>query len=224
MFPGEGTENQSSEESCLVSRWQHGDSSAAQELLTRHYGALTRFFQNKVGCSDAEDLVQETMAAVMASSERFEGRSTFKAYMLSIARLRLYECYRKKRRDQQVFEFDTVTVFDLSSSPSVCAAQRSEQRLLLEALRRIPLNSQIVLELHYWEDLSGTEIADAVGLPVDTAYSRLRKAKALLKRKLEVLANSKELLESTCDRLDVWANSLRQQCALASRGETTSPI
>lgn len=198
------------EESELVTAWNAGDRSAGEELLRRHSGCLQRFFSNKVTVSP-EDLVQETIVAVIDGHERYEGRSTFRAYLLSIARHRLFEHYRKRKRDLKYVEFDTVTAFDLGPSPSVCAAQENDQRLLLEALRRIPLNYQIVLELCYWEDLSGPEIAEAIGTPLDTAYSRLRKAKTLLKKKLEVLVTSREALETTEARLELWANAVRAQ-------------
>lgn len=196
----------------LVAAWSAGDRAAGQELLRRYAGCLQRFFRNKVTLI-AEDLVQETMLAILDGHERYEGRSTFRAYLLSIARHRLYDHYRKRKRDLEHMEFDTVTVADFGPSPSVCVAKENEQRLLLEALRQIPLNYQIVLELCYWEDMTGPEISEVIGAPLDTAYSRLRKAKALLKKKLEVLAGSREVLQTTQDRLELWASAVRQRTA-----------
>lgn len=196
----------------LVARWLAGDTNACAELLRMHRACLYRFFRNKLGNS-ADDLVQETMEIVLSCQERFEGRSTFRAFLLSIARHRLFEYYRKKELNQRYFEFDTVTVFDMCPSPSIQVAEKGEQRLLLEALRHIPLNYQIVLELHYWEDLTGPEIAEAVSVPVDTVYSRLRIAKALLKEQMERLANCRETLDNTLDHLDQWAGDIRDNLA-----------
>src|SRR5690606_27274228 len=137
-----------------------------------------RFFANKVP-NDIDDLVQQTLSALLASRERFEGRSTFRAYVLSIARFQLYEHVRRRQRTNAVLELDSLSAFDLSPSPSTLLAQRRDQWLLLEALRRIPLSFQVALELHYWEDLSGSELACVLGVPVDTAYSRVRKGREL---------------------------------------------
>lgn len=196
----------------LVSAWLAGDTAAGEALLAMHSPCLVRFFRNKIG-NNPDDLVQETMAEAIVSKQRFEGRASFRSFLLSIARHRLFEHYRKRRVEQKYFEFDAVSVADMSPSPSTQLGERGEQRLLLEALRNIPLNLQIVLELHYWEDLSGPEVADALEIPVDTAYSRLRKAKSVLKKKLEILATSREALHSTTDRLELWAGSVRQQLA-----------
>ena len=199
----------------LLDAWRAGDQAAAQTLLGRHEATLQRFFRNKTSYG-ADDLVQLTFMAALKNRDNFEGRSSFRSYLLSIARYTLYEHYRSMDRRQQVFEFNTVTLYDLSPSPSTHAAQRDEERLLLEALRRIPINLQIALELHYWEDLSGPELAEVLDVPVDTVYSRLRKAKELLRKKLKVIASSPELLHQTQENLGGWARSVREQVGLDS--------
>jgi RNA polymerase sigma factor (sigma-70 family) len=200
----------------LLLRWKDGDRGAGEALLRQYQPRLVRFFQNKTS-RGADDLVQQTMMAAMDGRDRFEGRASFRAYLFSIARYTLYEHYRSNRRSDEVLEFNTVTLFDISPSPSVHAAARSEQRILLEALRRLPVNLQIALELHYWEDLSGPELAEILEIPVDTVYSRLRKAKELLKKKIKVMESSPDLLHETVTNLNSWARSIRDR---ASDSET----
>jgi RNA polymerase sigma-70 factor (ECF subfamily) len=87
-------------------------------------------------------------------------------------------------------------------------ARAQEQRLLLEALRAISVNFQVVLELYYWEDLSTTEIAAVLGVPVGTVRSRLDRARDALESAMTRIASSNELLQSTLTRLDDWAREL----------------
>jgi RNA polymerase sigma factor (sigma-70 family) len=196
------------EDTELLEQWRGGDELAGTQLLKRYYDVLFRFFANKVD-SEADDLVQVTMMAVLSGRDRFEMRSTFRAYLLSIARFQLYEHYRKRRRRDAVLEYDSVSAFDLSPSPSMHVAARAEQQLLLEALRRMPVNFQVALELHYWEDLSGPELAEVLNVPVDTAYSRLRKARELLKKKMKVVAAGLDLARPDDDTLDEEGRALR---------------
>lgn len=181
----------------LLERWRNGDKQAEAELLRRYFDILYRFFANKVS-GDVDDLVQLTITALVKGRDNFQQRSTFRAYVLSIARYQLFELVRARKRDGSLFEHDTITAFDLSPSPSALVLERHQNTLLLEALRRIPLSFQVALELHYWEDLSGPELAEVLGVPVDTAYSRLRKARALVKDQLRILAASER---STLGRL-----------------------
>ena len=185
----------------LLERWRQGDKGSEKQLLERYFPLLYRFFSNKVPV-DVDDLVQKTMVALVSGRDRFEGRSTFRAYLLSIARFQLYEHVRQRKRSSEVIEYDSVSAFDLSPSPSALAAARRDQQLMLEALRRIPLNFQIALELHYWEDMNGPELAEALGIPVDTVYSRLRKARELVKKHMRMLLGPPS---SSGGQADVWA-------------------
>jgi RNA polymerase sigma-70 factor (ECF subfamily) len=170
----------------LLEGWRTGDKRSEAQLLRRYFDVLYRFFANKVP-GDADDLVQLTITALVKNRDSFEQRSSFRAYVLSIARFQLYEFIRTRKRMSSLFEYDTVTAYDLSPSPSALAAEHNQNALLLEALRRIPLNFQVALELHYWEELSGPELAEVLGVPLDTAYSRLRKARQLLKDQLRLM-------------------------------------
>lgn len=194
----------------LLERWRGGNKAAGDALVKSCLPILYRFFANKVS-SDVDDLVQQTVAALAAARDQFENRSSFRSYLLSIARYQLYEYIRCRNRSNTHLEYDTVTAYDLSPSPSTMAVARAEQQMLLEALRRIPLNLQIALELHYWEELSGPELADALGIPLDTAYSRVRKARELVKKQLRILAGglggNRSKLPDDSDA--TWENEIR---------------
>jgi RNA polymerase sigma factor (sigma-70 family) len=192
----------------LLASWRAGDEHAGEELFRRHYDVLYRFFHNKLS-RDVDDLVQNVLLALLNKPDAFAQRGTFKAYLLGVARFQLYDAYRKRQRDEARLEFDTVTVHDLDPSPSQHVAGRGEERLLLEALRRMPVDLQIALELTYWEDSSAPEIAQVLGIPVDTVYSRVRRGKDLLKKQLDALTQEARRLESTHSDLEGWAHAIR---------------
>ena len=73
------------------------------------------------------------------------------------------------------------------------------ERLLLLALQRIPLESQVILELQYWEELSTAEIGVILGVPVNTVYSRLHRARQSLKRVIAELAPDVEIVVPEVD-------------------------
>lgn len=191
----------------LLEQWRRGDRTAGDALLKNYFPVLYRFFANKFA-GDVDDLVQQTMIALSDARDRFENRCSFRSYLLSIARFQLYENVRRQQRANAHLEYDTVTAFDLSPSPSTLAVVHAQQQHLLEALRRIPLNYQIALELHYWEDLSGPELAEALGVPLDTAYSRVKKARELLKKQLRALAIGQPVSRAA-QQEEVWERELR---------------
>lgn len=194
----------------LLRRWREGDRAAGEALFERHFDAIARFFRNKVD-HGIDDLIQRTFLACVESRDKFRGDSSFRTYLFGVAHNVLGKHYRSKRRHGDRIDFGVTSVHDLGPSPSVIVAKHREQRLLLEALRRIPLDLQVVLELYYWEKLPAPEVARVVGVPEGTARTRIRRAKQLLEQEMAKLAESKDHLETTMANLEGWAASLRDQ-------------
>lgn len=197
-------------EADLLASWRDGDKAAGKELFGRHYEAVARFFRNKVG-TEAPDLVQKTFLGCLESMERFRGSGSFRSFLFAVAYRQLCKHYRSRTAERARFDVGSVTAYDLDPTPSRVLAQRREQRLLLEGLRRIPIAYQVVLELHYWEQMSATEIASALEDPVGTVKSRIRRGRALLEEQFAVLAGSGPELQSTVGNLEQWAAQLRDQ-------------
>ena len=65
-----------------------------------------------------------------------------------------------------------LSVLELSNTPSRAVQAKDERKLLSLGLRRIPLDLQICLELHYWEGLPGVEIARVLELDPTTVRTR----------------------------------------------------
>ena len=192
----------------LLQEWRNGDMVAGEILFERYYEPIARFFRGKV-LTDIADLVQETFVACVAGRDRLQVDASFRAYIFSVARNVLCAHLRDKYRDDDVVDFDATSVEDLAPGPISQIVNRHEQRLLLEALRRIPVNFQILLELRYWEQLKTTDIAEALGLPHGTVRARLTKARQLLDQAMSTMADSAALLESTMANFEEWARQCR---------------
>ena len=191
----------------LFDAWVKGSRRAAASLFERHFDAIDRFFRNKV-LEGHEDLVQQTFAACIEGRDRFRRDSSFRTYLFAIAHNVLRAHFRSRRRDNQHIAFTEVSACDFAPGPSTMFRARREQQLLLEALRQIPLDYQILLELYYWEELSGSAIAEIVELPENTVRSRIRKGKQLLEKKMKVLARNADELKNTLEDLEQWARSI----------------
>ena len=213
----------------LLEAWCRGDRAAGAELFERHYPSVARFFHNKVPEAAQEDLIHETFLACLTGAARFRGQARFRTYLFGIARNVLAEHVRRlARRNARLgseVNLDETPAVSFGLSPVATVAQREEQRLLLEALRRIPLSYQIALELHYWEELTAAEIGLVLGVPLGTAKTRIYDGREHLEDQLRKLARSPEALRSTLDDLDRWARRIRDQTAPAPdpRGLTPSP-
>jgi RNA polymerase sigma factor (sigma-70 family) len=190
----------------LLRAWRGGDRDAGDELVARHFASILRFFRGKLG-DDVEDLVQRTfLQCVESQGEIREG--DFRAYLFGIARHRLLDDLRRRVRHRQVFDPEECSVADLRTSPSRHLARNQEEQLLTQALRTLPVDQQIALELAYWESMSGPEIARVLAIAENTVRSRLAQARATLRKRLEELAASPPVAESTLRTFDARAAAL----------------
>lgn len=199
----------------LLHRWRSGDQAAGQRLFLRHFDALHRFFRNKVG-DEAGDLAQVTLLACLEQRDNFREESSFRSFLYAIARNRLYSHYEAKLVAGRRFDSTSMSAADLAPTPTQLLGASQEQKLLLHALRSIPMEHQELLELHYWEKLAGPELAGIFGVPEGTVRTRLRRAKQLLLERIDALAQGGPLATLEVD-LDGWAESLRAQMTSAGR-------
>ena len=195
----------------LVQAWRVGDDDAGSELVERHFSSVFRFLRRRVTQAEqARDLAQATFETCVEICERVESGVRFRAFLLGIARNLLLR-HRRAQAQQQRRDADADGAGLLSprTSPSGAVAVREEQRLLLAALRRLPQDLQVTLELHYWEELTTAEIATVLGVARGTIKWRLASARERLRTELENMAHV-DLVESTVRDLDRWARSVRK--------------
>lgn len=203
------------EELELLRSWQQGDAAAGRTLVERHFKSVYRFFVNKVP-SQAADLVQETFLACIEGQARFRGASSFRTYVFAIARRRLYRYWRDNKGDHAT-ELSVAELVAQAGCPADALAIHQEQKLLLRGLRKLPLKTQILLELAYFEGFTDRELAELEDIPVGTLKSRLRKARATLADAMSTIASG-ALLESTTHDLDGWIRGIRERLAQRAPG------
>ncbi len=192
------------EDADLLAAWATGDRAAAAELIERHYDAVVGFFRTKAG-PEAEDLVQRTFLRCAEAASTFRGDGTYRGFLFGIARNVLFEHIRDRSRHGQVpIDFNTSSIFDLRPGIATLASQHAEREVLVAALQRIPVELQLAIELHYWQELSIDELAAALGVPPGTVKSRLHRARALLREAMESLPSSSETKASVRAKLAAW--------------------
>lgn len=212
----------------LLEQWRGGDKAAGRALITRYYGLIHRFFANKVAvAADAVDLTQEAFAACVGRKDMIRDpdpasvADAFRRYLFGIAANMLKGYIAKKlKRAREVDDFAEVCVRDYVPSQHSIAIRRREELLLVTALRELPLDQQIAVELNMFEECSGSEIAALLGVPEGTVRGRLRLAKARLARRIEQLSGSPEELQSTLTNIQAWALAIRRRIDGDDGGES----
>jgi len=201
----------------LLASWRAGDQRAGKELFARYFDSVYRFFETKSD-SDIDEMVQRTFLACVQSRDRFRGDASFRTYLYTIARHELYGNFRRRRRDGDRLDFLVTSVAELVTTPGSRMARNEAHRHLLDALRSLPLETQTLLELHYWEDLDIAALATIFDAPAATIRTRLHRARKALRDRLETSAEVPRSALTSPESFDDWARTVRGP-AERSRGD-----
>lgn len=186
-----------SSDEALLSAWRAGDRSAGQQLLERYYPMIDRFFASKV--VEPEELVQETFFAVV---RRPETVSNIRSSILGIA-VNVLRRHHRRRKGPRGHHPHGPEPVDPSPTREEQLEKIEQERLLIAAVQRLPLDQQLLLELHYRDGMSTAEIEEALGLRPEVVHARLRRTQRKLKRMLaEYLECDSRLLPT------VWAGAV----------------
>ncbi len=181
----------------LLASWRAGDKIAGDELVSRHWDGVARFFRHKIG-DDGVDLISQTFLACVETSAPIEN---LRAFVFTVARRRLADHFRKRARAPEL-DFAVSSLADLGTGLATELDRKQRDQLLRAGLARIPLDDQLALELAYFEGLSTRELATVLEIGENTVRSRLSRARDKLREVLGTLGSPQEaaLAESQLGR------------------------
>lgn len=135
---------------------------------------------------DIDDLVQESLVALVRALPHFEFRASIGHYARRIAARTAIAGRRRARAEGRVDEAALAVMADTTTKQPyrqlVIERRRAMVRMLLDEL---PEAQSEALALRICLGLSMEEVAEATGTPLNTVYSRLRLAKAALRARIE---------------------------------------
>jgi RNA polymerase sigma-70 factor (ECF subfamily) len=188
----------------LLGKWRAGDKQAGAALYRRYFPNVRSYFITRVPEAQ-EDLIQDTFTGLIEAKDRFRAESSFKTYLFRIARYTYTTYLRKHCRPDRAIEPASDSIADLGKRrPSSVLAEQEHLRLLLDALRALPIDDQDLLELYYFEDLTGEHLAGLFEIKAGTLRSRIGAAKQRLAKQFARLANQPHEREWTDEEFEGW--------------------
>ena len=173
----------------LMLEFQGGSRAAFDELFARYRKPLYGFFGRRLNNPErAEDLVQETFLAVIRAASRYEPRSLVRTYLYGIA-LKLLAAERRKF---------LASVTSGQSAPEPKTDGTPDGVLWVrQALDKLDAPEREILMLREYEQLSYSDIAELLRIPVNTVRSKLFRSRLALKSYLESEAKNNPSLRAS---------------------------
>lgn len=162
----------------LMLAFAGGRGEAFHELFCRYKQPLYGFFRRRLAepaQAQAEELTQETFLAILRAAPRYEKTALFRTYLYT-AGFRILRAHRRKTAFRATFFGST----DIEREPGRDAAIDAELQIR-QAMARLDRIDREALMLREFEQLSYAEIAELLGVPVNTVRSRLFRARFALR-------------------------------------------
>ena len=167
-----------------------GDAQAFARLYDRYDRPCFRFIRRMLGAAGAEtaeDLHQETWLAVSRNAAAFDpAKASFRGWLFTIARRRVLDHFRRQKVVPLMREEDdaALEVPDPAPTPVERVETREAAERLAAAVESLPAEQRGAFVMFAGAGLSLAEIAEATGVAVETAKSRLRYARTRLRQLL----------------------------------------
>jgi RNA polymerase sigma-70 factor (ECF subfamily) len=174
----------------LIHRMTAKDSGALEAFYERYnrlaFSLVMRIVGNR---ADAEDVLVDVFWQVWQQSGRYDpSRGKPVAWLLTIARTRAIDSFRSSNRQHthsQEFQDQTNPRVEPSPAEVDAFVLADMRKAVQQALQTLPEPQRIALEMAYFQGMSHTEIAAALGQPLGTIKDRIRTGMAHLRRRLK---------------------------------------
>jgi RNA polymerase sigma-70 factor (ECF subfamily) len=183
----EGTVEEMSDEALMAAAGT-GATAAIGALFDRHHQQVHRFLcrLSLVDAAEIDDLIQATFAELPKLAKKFRGDSQVSTFILGIAknkaRTLLRSAGRRRRLTEAVYEEHRET----PPTALELVSKKEEAVNLANAVAALPLKIREATVLVYFEGLSGTEAAKALGIREGTLWKRLHVARETLRKTQKV--------------------------------------
>lgn len=175
----------------VVERVQNGDRDAFEDLVRRHSRRVFSTLAGILGSTDdARDATQEVFLKAFENISKFEGRSKFSTWLISVAINTGTDLLRQRRSSESLDEvaddegFRPRQIQSWAENPEQLLAASERTDLVREAVLRLPPKYRTAVLLRDINQLSTDEAAAALGLSIPALKARLLRGRLMLRESL----------------------------------------
>jgi RNA polymerase sigma-70 factor, ECF subfamily len=137
---------------------------------------------------DVDDVAQRVWMQVWRQARNLDDGSRWRPWLYRIARNAAMDTGRSRKRSRKLVEaIERERPARTETLPEAKLSSQEQQALMLGAIAALPPLYREPFVLKHLEDWSYQEIAELLGMPVDTVETRLVRARRLLRERLKTM-------------------------------------
>lgn len=176
-------------DSQLIAALREGRESAFKEIFERHYSTLCAIANNYLGDSLlAEDIVSEVIMNLWLLREKLDIRTSLRVYLSTAIRNRCINFIgsSRNRYEQSLNEIGESSLnANTNEHPLGHLLEQELEEKVKTAIRSIPIDSKRVFMLSRYHQMSYMEIAENLGISVNTVKYHIKQSLAHLRKELK---------------------------------------
>ena len=172
------------DDQALAAAFAAGDEWALREAYARWSPLVFRLALRSLGDrTDAEDVTQQVFISAWRTRSGFDdSRSALSAWIVGITRHRIADAHEARSRTRRLEE---ALVAEASARPAAVHDDVADRVMVAEELDRLEPVPRRVMQLAFYDQLSHSQIAETLGLPVGTVKSHVRRSLSRLRTRWE---------------------------------------
>lgn len=174
-------------ESGLLKKIADGEKEFFGELVLKHQDFIFNVVKNYVRFEEeARDITQEVFVKAYENIASFRGDSRFSSWLYRIAyNLSINWSERRKGRETQLDESLAETVSEGGSTADEIFDKELVLSRIKETIEEMPIKYKVIIRLYYFDGKTYQEMADTLGIPINTVKIQLFRAREMIRKKTD---------------------------------------
>ncbi len=212
----------------LIQRILTGDENAFESLIRKYQKQVHAYAFRKVSdFQTAEDITQETFLRVYQNLATLNDPAKFSSWLYAIVNHLCIAWYRKNQlqiesmQDIYISEIETDAYSRYVAVEHAKTTAEARRALVSKLLTKLKESDQEVITLHYFEEMTSSEIGEFLGVSENTIKSRLHRARQELKRYESMI---QEALDIATEAEHRSQNQLKGEIIMAEKNKLTEGL
>ncbi|HRI33853.1 MAG TPA: RNA polymerase sigma factor [Saprospiraceae bacterium] len=170
-------------EKIYIQRILEGDIEVFSLLVSKYQNLVfticSRVFDNR---EEAEDIAQESFIKCFQSLKQFKGESKFSSWLYTITYNTCLNHLKYKKRQTSVEDIANIADHEIIEQDQIFAKleQKEQTNLIQQALSKLELDEQMIIQLYYYEELPIKEISSILSLKIENIKIKLFRSRKKL--------------------------------------------